>query len=98
MTLREDFGYLWSDKIGRAAIVGVVLVLLLLIAFGIYLMHEEREWEKFKADHNCTLVGKVDGKSMPGYGISSNGTISFSVLHSAEQEGWACDDGVTYWR
>ncbi|EJG5355167.1 hypothetical protein [Pseudomonas juntendi] len=57
------------------------------------------EWETFKAAHNCKVVGKSEGHSNGGVGITTRGSVAFIAGdRSPDQTGYLCDDGVTYWK
>lgn len=98
MTFREDLRHIMSDWVGRALLVGVSAILLVTIASVIGVVVEQRRWEQFKTDHNCKLVGVVESDAMPGYGLTSDGKIAFTISQTPKKEGWLCDDGITYWR
>lgn len=66
-----------------AGIIAVVLivVLLLMAAYA-----EQKEWDAFKEDHHCAVIGKKDGQ------VTSGGH------YVSGQTGYRCDDGVEYWK
>jgi hypothetical protein len=84
------------------------LVLLLCIAVivglptGIYaLVQIEREWKSFAIAHSCKVVGKVSGNVSTGFATTfSNGKVGYGpvVVNTPSKTGYACDDGITYWR
>jgi len=75
------------------------IVILLAIALGLS-FKSEREWAKFKAEHNCKVVGHMSGSVGTGFGptIGGNGGMSVVVTSTPGKTGWLCDDGQTYWR
>lgn len=70
--------------------VGAALFLLLIWA----LIVEAREWGAFKREHHCKVVAKISGSTFTT--IGSDGKIG--VGSTPGKTGWACDDGVTYYR
>lgn len=55
---------------------------------------QKDEWEAFKIQHDCKVVGKRD--SQTSYGTDSSGkTIT---TYTPSQTAWLCNDGVTYWK
>lgn len=70
--------------VGVAALVALVWALVV----------EAREWESFKQQHHCKVVAKISGSTFNT--IGSDGKIGVGTTPS--KTGWACDDGVTYYR
>lgn len=62
------------------------------------LMDSAKRWEEFKSQHNCKIVGKIDGDVVVGTGIGANGQMTTVVGSTAGKTGYLCDDGVTYWK
>ncbi len=75
-----------------AAIGLVILALFALLVVG--LVMEAKEWNAYKAAHNCKVVGKMDGSH--GFGISTSG--KGVTTYTPGKTGWLCDDGITYWK
>jgi hypothetical protein len=48
-------------------------------------LHAGAEWERFAAAHHCRKVGETQARFTAGHYVQGT-------------EGYACDDGVTYWR
>ncbi|MEN5458667.1 hypothetical protein ABEO27_27650 [Klebsiella pneumoniae] len=77
------------------------LVAIMLMGLGMFANHEPKpdEWETFKAAHNCKVVGKRDGHSNDGIGVTTRGTVGYMIGDSTpDQVAYKCDDGVTYWK
>lgn len=75
----------------------IIVVISVLIVLGIWAnIVERREWEAFKAEHNCKIVGKT--KATSSVGITTAGDGGLVVLTKPSRTGWKCDDGITYWR
>ena len=92
MTIREH-----SAEIGIFA--GAVLVIGCLTGVGIYAtMAEIKQWETFKAAHDCRVVSKVQGNTMSAITYGINGQASTGVMFTPEKTGWLCSDGITYYR
>ncbi|HGW8522644.1 TPA: hypothetical protein ACNRPN_004748 [Escherichia coli] len=77
------------------------LVAIMLMGLGMFANHEPKpdEWETFKAAHNCKVVGKRDGHSNDGIGVTTRGTVGYIIGdNTPDQVAYKCDDGVTYWK
>lgn len=71
-----------SDWPGRI-VFAVVLALFALNTVSIYTsMVEQRRWDAFSVAHECKVVGRMNSSSSK----------------TPEKTGYACNDGVTYWR
>jgi hypothetical protein len=55
------------------------------------------EWEKFKVAHECKIVGQTSADVGLGFNSAPNGGGT-TVIVTPGKTGWACNDGVTYWR
>lgn len=71
---------------------GVAILLLLVAAIGAFA--EQNQWETFKVEHHCKMVGKT--ASTIGTGLSTSGNVTTLVVNG--KTSWLCDDGVTYTR
>lgn len=72
-------------------------VVLVVIMFALAL-HESSEWEKFKVEHKCRVVAKIDGEVFNTFGVDSNGMPTVGIGSTSSKTGWLCDDGVTYYK
>ena len=83
-------GWLWA----------IWIILLTICFIGYY--EDEKAWEAFKIQHHCKVVGKTDGRNNPGVGVGvgANGstTVVMTNSYTPPQDGWLCDDGITYWK
>ena len=91
-----------SDWLGRACLL-LILVLLALVLVGIYAAHKEAEqWAEFAKAHDCKVVGRMSGSTSTGMGVGvmPNGQVGTVMTTSTTpaKTGYACNDGVTYWR
>ena len=68
-----------------------ILAIIYSVIAGVY---SEKEWQIFKSQHDCVIVGKVESTINPGF--STDG--QFIATTTPSQTGWECNDGVTYWR
>lgn len=62
-----------------------------LLLIGLLLLcgcKENEEWEKFKEQHHCKIVAHIDSTFSYGRGVVIN----------SPQDGWLCDDGITYFK
>lgn len=75
----------------------VVVILLIIVAFA-GMATESKRWEEFKAAHECKVVGKMDGEIFNTVGFSANGQMTVGVGSTSGKTGWACNDGITYWK
>lgn len=67
------------------------------ILFGLFVwavIAEAREWETFRAAHECKIVGKMSGDVFNTFDAKGNVGIGFT----SGKTGWSCNDGVTYWK
>lgn len=74
---------------------GIAVLASLIIFLGI---KDAKEWEKFKLDHECILIGKMRGETFTTFGIGSNGQSVVGVGTTSGKSGWKCNDDITYWR
>ena len=72
------------------SVVGALVVIVAIYA----ILTGAREWEEFKAAHNCKIVSKEDGHTSLGFSSSGNSV----VMGTPGKTGWLCDDGVTYFK
>lgn len=79
------------------ALIGVGLFVAL-VAFISLSLVEEGKWREFMIDHDCKKVGEIAPSTSSGFGVSSNGSVSFVPISNPGKTGYACNDGVTYWR
>jgi len=77
-----------------------VLGALLLGAAFLALHMDVRQWEAFKREHSCQVVGYMTGDifTTVGPAIGSNGGVAVGIGSTPSKTGWKCDDGMTYWR
>lgn len=88
---------LWGERLGKAILVGLLLVVLAVPVCIYVSVREDRQWEQFKVAHKCKIVSYVAPSSSVGYG-TANGKAGVIVIASPGQTSWLCDDGVTYTR
>lgn len=77
-------------------VLGAFLVLFLVLAA----VEDQREWETFAATHECRVVGQMRGSTGTGVGpiIGGSGGVAVTSTYIPGKTGYACNDGVTYWR
>lgn len=89
---------LWTDGwVGRGLILLLIVGVAVMAIAAYALCEEQKEWNKYAAEH-CKIVGRISGDTFVSTGIGANGQLVTSVGTTAEKTGYACDDGVTYWR
>lgn len=94
---------LWNDGwMGRTVLLFIALIILSVPAAFVMIYVEDQEWQAFKVEHSCRVVGKVSGSTGTGIGttISPNGGVGVGpvVVSVPGKTGWQCNDGITYWR
>ncbi len=76
-----------------------VVAISVVLVFLFWSLHREgQEWEKFRVDHNCKVVAKIPGDVFNTIGFGANGAMIVGMGATADKTGFACDDGVTYYR
>jgi hypothetical protein len=91
-----------EDWIGRSLLL-LFAALFLSIPAAIYFdILDQKEWDKFYAGHDCKIVGHVKGGVLigNGIGVTYGGKVGSVITTTIEPDknGYACNDGVTYWR
>lgn len=94
---------MWDDGwVGRAMLALIIFVFALILLAIRGSIVEQREWEVFASAHECKIVGRMRGDTQTGIGvgITPNGQMGTVVTTSStpDKTGYACNDGVTYWR
>lgn len=85
----------------RAGVLAIILVgMVIPILIGWYMQSQaDAEWEKFREQHHCKVVGEQAEYPTVGTGINpSNGLPIVVVGVAGGQTGYLCDNGITYWR
>lgn len=82
---------------GFFIIMGLAMVALTVILVFALTM-EAKEWEAFRAKHECRAVEKTRGRNGIGTGIGPNGQVMMITTFEPGKTAWLCNDGVTYWR
>jgi hypothetical protein len=83
---------------GTIGFIGVIGCVALLAVAIVGSLQEENEWTTFRSAHHCKVVGKTAASTSVGVGIGADGKTSVVPIFTPGQTGYACDDGVTYWR
>lgn len=65
---------------------------------GYLIVKDGERWQEFRETHECRIVGEMSGSTSIGYGIATNGQGGMVSTYTPGKTGWACNDGVTYWR
>lgn len=79
----------------ETVLIGIFLAAFAVFAIGIWaLIVDATNWETFKVAHECKIVGKMHGEMINTFDAKGNIGIGFT----SGKTGWACNDGVTYWR
>ena len=74
---------------------GFVVLTVALVGLVVW---ESKSWADFKHRHNCKVVSKTSGSLTNTFAVTPNGNIVSGVATTPGKAGWACDDGVTYYR
>jgi hypothetical protein len=99
MEMLRDLTRDWTVRF----ILAIIAALFALIPLTIRAMHQEaKEWAAFAEAHDCKVVGKISGSTGTGLGVGvmPNGQIGTVMTTTTipGKTGYACNDGVTYWR
>ena len=95
----EMFTEFWDDGIlGKIITVSAFSLIPLLVAAIYFTIQESKAWDVFQAAHHCRIVGEVSGSTFVTAGIGANRQITTGIGTTSGKTGYACDDGVTYWR
>lgn len=66
------------------------------------MLEDHKRWENFKAEHECKIVGYMDGDLSTGigYGMTTGGQFGtvITATSTPSKTGWLCDDGMIYWK
>ena len=73
-------------KLWVVYVFAISIISALFIFLGYIAKVDNENWEHFKRIHNCRKIGETSG------------TVDSAGHYTPGQEGWLCDDGVTYWR
>jgi hypothetical protein len=74
--------------------VAVASALVALVACAVHADRvEEARWQKFSVAHHCRIAAK-----MPGDVFNTFDGKNVGIGATPDKTGWACDDGVTYFR
>lgn len=76
----------------------ILLAVALVIASVYYAIENEKEWDKFSAEHKCEVVERISGTTSTGLGVGPNGQVGMVTLTSPSKTSYKCDDGVIYTR
>lgn len=97
--IRELWNGGWPGRLMLACVAMIVLVIPLVVIAEV---QERGRWRAFAEAHDCKVVGKIRGGVQTGIGagIGTNGQVMTSLIALSEPDktGYACNDGVTYWR
>jgi hypothetical protein len=81
--------FAWGLGAGIAVLAGGAVTLAII---------DSENWEAFKIEHACKLVSKGSSTTFNTFGIDGKGQPVVGIGVSPGQNGWLCDDGVTYYR
>ncbi len=76
----------------------VALFILLLVGMIAAAVRDDLKWEAFKQANNCKVVSKISGDVFNTFAIGSNGSPVVGIGATPDKTGWACADGITYYR
>lgn len=86
-----------------------VIGILIAVAFAAILVaavkgsiEEHKQWEAFKTEHQCVVIGRKQGSTSvsTAVGVNSEGGVTVTPITTTipSQTAWECNDGITYWR
>lgn len=91
----------WHYRDGAFHTIMAFLVALIIGCFVVMYLAAEadaEQWEAFSTQHECRVVGQIRGDVSFGVGIAGNGQVSTVITTTSDKTGYACNDGMTYWR
>jgi hypothetical protein len=59
---------------------------------------EEQTWQTFKVEHNCKITTVKESQAFTAVGVGTNGSVAIVTGLTPSQNGWTCDNGITYFR
>lgn len=83
----------WKFYTMVAAVVGSVTWLMIAA-----ISHDNEQWAIFAKENNCKVVSHHEGEMVTTFGVTANGQSAVGFGSTSAQEGWLCDDGITYYR
>jgi hypothetical protein len=86
----------WAMRFVLIALATILFVCTPLLVWAA--ISDIREWNAFKFDHNCKVVGKMRGDVVTTIAPTTGGGVAIGVASIPAKTGWLCDDGITYWR
>lgn len=76
----------------------IIAIIVFFTFLIIAMVEEQRKWEKFKVEHNCTKTAHISGTVFNTVGVGSNGQMTIGIGTTPDKDCWSCDDGMTYCR
>ena len=86
------------DKDWPIPVAAGVFIVALIVGVGYLVMEDEKQWQKFKAEHKCVVVGRMRGDVVTGTTVTTGGKVGVVTAVTPDKMGYKCDDGITYWR
>lgn len=74
------------ERMSSVEFAGIVLVVVFGVVAVMASCHEDASWERFSKEHNCVVIGKMDG------------SLDFNGDWTSGKIGYRCDDGKEYWK
>lgn len=90
-----------QDRNDKIIFGGIGLTLVGFVALAaVVAVHEGERWQAFAAEHHCKVVGRMSDSLATTVGpvVGGQGGMAVGVTVVPGKTGYACDDGVTYWR
>lgn len=78
--------------------VGIIACVALCAAMVGLAIDDGKKWEAFKVKHECKKVAHISGDVFNTVGFGANGQVSIGIGSTPDKTGWACNDGMTYYR
>jgi hypothetical protein len=92
-----SFGwYLIREFWFPVVLIGGTALLIVATVWGLII--EESRWQEFKVAHECKVIGRMSGDWVTGTAIGSKGEVIVTSSRTPDKTGWACNDGMQYWR
>ena len=83
----------WMIPAGLIAIIVGLCTIVVVVAHN-----QSQQWDAFKVEHKCVAVAHIDGTVFNTVGVDAKGGMVVGIGSTPSKTGWACDDGVTYYR
>lgn len=82
--------------------VGKLILVTCIVLLSVALLYvntcEVAAWNKFSTQHNCQVVNRTNGQIFNTHRIDSSGNSVRDSYSTSGKTGYACNNGITYYR